>query len=85
MLSWVASKQAPATQQSCGLIAAHASRDVVGKPSGPRYRRASERSHNAASMLLFLGTRVRRVVGDMVYRSAFGLQAQNTPVSSLES
>jgi hypothetical protein len=42
---------------------------TMHKPSGPRYRRASERSHNAASMRLFLGTRVRRVVGDMVAKS----------------
>jgi hypothetical protein len=42
---------------------------AVAQPSGPRYRRASERSRNAASMLLFLGTRVRRVVGDMVTKS----------------
>jgi hypothetical protein len=42
---------------------------TMHKPSGPRYRRASERSRNAASMLLFLGTRVRRVVGDMVTQS----------------
>jgi hypothetical protein len=39
------------------------------KPSGPRYRRASERSCNAASMLLFLGTRERRVIGGMVTQS----------------
>jgi hypothetical protein len=41
----------------------------MNKPSGPGYRRASERTNNAASMLLFLGTRVRRVVGDMVTES----------------
>ena len=42
------------------------------KPSGPKYRRASERSHNAGPMLLFLGSRVRRVVGDMVTESCQG-------------
>ena len=72
----------PATK-SGGLFGVRPSQGAVGKPSGPRYRRASERSHGAASMLLFLGTRVRRVVGDMVYRSAFALQAPPVPVPSL--
>ena len=42
--------------------------------TAPRYRRPSERFHNAASTLLFVGTRVRWDVGDMVYRIGFGLQ-----------
>ena len=52
------------------------------KPSGPAYRRASERSHNAASMLLFLGTRVRRVVGDVVAEARQVCKPLNSPLCS---